>query len=144
MIRAGASILAATVGALAGSPAAACSMDMRPVHERIERIKTDPDVRLVKGAFHFEQVRGEPVNNPDLPGWLQNAEILGKVETRRGTAFETVHAAPDESTTCYVGTYFKPISDASGIFYLSRRKTDGRYELLHWEAENLPAKAQKP
>lgn len=51
MIRAGVSIVAATLGALAGSPAAACSIDMRPVREGIERIKADPDVRLVEGAI---------------------------------------------------------------------------------------------
>ena len=127
--------------ALAATGAAACSMDMRPVRERVEQIKADPGVRLVKGVFHFEEIRGEPMNDPDYPGWLLDAVILGKVETLRGTAFETSHAAPDESTTCYVGTYFKPGGDASGIFYLSRRKKDGRYELLHWEGEYLPVRA---
>lgn len=116
-------------------------MDMRPVRERIEEVKADPEVRLVKGIFHLEEVRGKPMNDPDYPGWLLDAVVLGKVETLRGTAFETSHAAPDQTTTCYVGTYFKPEGDASGTFYLSRRKANGRYELLHWEGEYLPVKA---
>jgi hypothetical protein len=141
MLRRALCLILSLPAALAATGAVACSMDMRPVRERVEKIKADPDVRLVKGVFHFEEVRGEPMNDPDHPGWLLDAVILGKVETLRGTAFETAHAAPDESTTCYVGTYFKPVTEASGTFYLSRRKTDGRYELLHWDGEYLPVRS---
>ena len=129
---------AAGVVVWAAIPAHACSFDMRPVRERVEMIKSDPEVRRVKGVFRWEEVRGEPMDDPKYPGWLRDAKILGRVETLGGSRFETVHPAPDQMTTCYVGAYFKPETDASGIFYISRKKTDGRYELLHWEAADTP------
>ncbi len=71
--------------------AAACSMDMRPVHERVERIKTDPDVRLVKGVSPF---RGSARRTGERPGPSGLAAECGDFGKGRDAQGDSVRDAP--------------------------------------------------
>lgn len=123
---------------LTSAPAAACSIDIRPLRERVEQIRSDRELLRLRGTFHLLEVQGEPINDPERPGWLRNARILGTVVTEDGRRFETAHSAPNsllfEELPCLEITYFLPTRDSRGIFYLSRTRPEGRHQLLHQDA----------
>jgi len=127
----------AIMSGLMPNMASACSMDLQAVKNRIEYIKVAPEVRRVRGVFKWTEIRGKRFIGDDGNEWIANAVIIGRLETKRGTNWLTFHDAPDDSTTCRYGSYFKPETDALGVFYISKRRNkDGRYELLHWESGN--------
>jgi hypothetical protein len=121
------------------SPAAACSLDMRPTWDRIERIRQDRALIRVTGVYRLEEVRGQPLNDPERPGWVRNGVMIGRVELTDGRVFRTIHAAPnmllEEELTCIAVTYQLPRGDTSpAIFYIARQWRDGRQELMHMDA----------
>lgn len=120
-------------------PAAACSLDMRPTWDRIERIRQDRDLIRVTGVYRLEEVRGEPLGDPERPGWVRNGVMIGRVELNDGRVFRTFHAAPnqllEEELTCLEVTYQLPRGNTTrAIFYIARRWRDGRQELMHMDA----------
>jgi hypothetical protein len=124
---------------LPASPAAACSLDLRPTRDRIESIRQDRDLIRVTGVYRLDEVRGEPLNDPERPGWLRNATLIGRVELADGRVFRTFHAAPNElleqELTCISVTYQLPRGNSErAIFYIARRWRDGRQELMHMDA----------
>lgn len=130
MIPKGALMLAAGLAATFASPAAACSFSWAPGHSPDE-IKARDDVRLVKGIFRFEVGRGDVRED----GMLDRGTIYGHLETERGTGWKTVQPFDQFSVDC--AAYLRPTADAKGSFWISRRKTGGRYELLLWEGTYL-------
>lgn len=107
-----------------------------------EEIKRRADVRKVRGVWRRTSLEGRPFTDEEGQEWITNARFLGRIETRRGTGWDTEHPAPDHSTTCFVGAYFKPEFDAAGTFWISRRASGGRYRILLWEGEYVPPAAQ--
>lgn len=121
------------------SPAAACSLDMRPTWDRIERIRQDRDLIRVTGVYRLEEVQGEPLGDPERPGWIRNGVMLGRVELADGRVFRTFHPAPnillEQELTCISVIYQLPRGDSErAIFYIARRSRDGRQELMHMDA----------
>ena len=104
-----------------------------------EEIKKRYDVREVRGVFRLSELTGHRFTDEDGSEWIENAVFEGTIEPRRGKPWRTYHPAPDMRTTCYVGSYFKPTADAEGTFWISRKKVDGRYQILLWEGEYIPA-----
>jgi hypothetical protein len=132
------SALAMVALAAPAATALACSMDWSPIRQRVYEIRRDPELIRVRGTFVLEEVRGEPLNDPQRPGWLRDARIIGHIVTRTGRIYPTVHPARndllEEEITCFVGTYMLPQADGPGIFYLRRDQQDGRHEILHMDA----------
>lgn len=104
-----------------------------------DEIKTRYDVREVRGTFRLAELTGRRFTDEEGVQWIQNGIYEGTIEPRRGKPWRTFHPAPDMRTTCYAGTYFKPTADARGTFWISRKKVDGRYQILLWEGEYIPA-----
>jgi hypothetical protein len=122
-----------------GSAAVACSLDMRPTWERVNSIRQDRELIRVRGVYRLEEVRGEPLNDPERPGWVRNGVMIGRVALADGRMFRTHHAAPntalEEELTCVAITYQLPRGNTNrAIFYISRRQRDGRQELVHMDA----------
>ena len=132
MMRPGPSVAAVCLAVLAGqAPAHACSFSWKPGYSPRE-IKLRTDVRLVRGIFHVVDVQGTVT--PD--GELDTGTIYGRLDTKRGTGWDTVQNYSHFSVEC--GAYRKPTAEAKGIFWIERRQTDGRYAMLLWEGEYLP------
>lgn len=132
------SVLAMLATAFPAAPALACSMDWSPLRQRVYEIRRDPELIRVRGNFVWEEVRGEPLNDPERAGWLRDAKIIGRVVTRTGRIYPTIHPARndllEEEITCFIGTYMLPQADGPGIFYLRRDQKNGRHEILHMDA----------
>lgn len=129
----------AFLAAWSASPAVACTLDMRPTWDRIESIRHDRELIRVTGVYRLEGVQGEPLNDPERPGWVRNGVMLGRVELADGRVFRTFHAAPNElleqELTCISVTYQLPRGNTTrAIFYIARRWRDGRQELMHMDA----------
>jgi hypothetical protein len=94
---------------------------------------------MIRGTFRVEEFVGEPLGeDPELGPIYRDAHFLGHIKSQSGTDWSTIHEAPVATTlTCY--RYLKPTHDASGTFWISRRREDGRFELLLWEGEYLQA-----
>lgn len=122
---------AAWLSLIAASPAAACSFSWKPGWSPDE-IKAREDVRMVRGTFHVVGTEGDA--NAD--GMLENGWIYGRLQTRRGTGWDTVQDYSLFAVEC--AAYRKPTSDARGVFWIERQRTDGRYKLLLWEGDYLP------
>ncbi|MEP0191230.1 MAG: hypothetical protein ABJP70_11460 [Erythrobacter sp.] len=131
MIRAFA-LAAATAGLVLSTPATACSFSWSPGYSPDE-IKERANVRRVKGRFVAQDMTGSADEN----GELYEGKIFGRLETLRGTGWDTWQEFHRISLDC--GAYLKPLADAQGTFWISRRKKDGRYQILLWEGEYLPA-----
>lgn len=134
-MRVGISMLAVLVTIAPATPAAACSMDWGPIRQRVYEIRRDPELIRVRGTFVLEEVRGEPLNDPERPGWLRDAQIVGHIVTRTGRIYQTIHPARnmllEEEFTCLVGTYLLPEGNGPGIFYIQRDQQNGRHPILH-------------
>jgi len=123
--------VAASLAILAAArPAYACSFSWAPGSSPAD-IRARSDVRMVRGTFRVGEARGEVGDD----GVLVSGWIYGRIETRRGTHWNTVQPYHQFLVEC--AAYPRPTADANGIFWIKRRGTDGRYELLLWEGEYL-------
>jgi hypothetical protein len=123
--------VAACLAMLAAAPLAhACSFSWGPGSSPAE-IRVRDDVRMVRGTFRFGEARGEVGED----GVLVSGWIYGRIETRRGTHWNTIQPYHQFLVEC--AAYPRPAADANGIFWIKRHGTDGRYELLLWEGEYL-------
>ena len=126
--------------ASAATPAFACSWSYergRSPDEIKEAGRND--VRRIEGTFHFEQMHGEPILEGEMAGGFRNPEVVGYIE--RGTGrWETIHfpSRSFEDGSCLFPAT-GPEGDASGTFWISRRREGGRFRILAWEGEYLPA-----
>ena len=120
---------------VAASSAQACNFSWKKGWSPDE-IKQREDVRKVVGTFRIMEISGEHFTDAEGKEWIRNARYVGRLETARGTGWDTAHPLRIEDLTCVY--YFKPEADAEGTFWISRRKVDGRYEILLWEGTYLP------
>lgn len=132
MTSAPALIVAACFALLAVPHAHACSFSWKPGYSPDE-IKAREDVRMVKGEFHFEGGWGEL--RPD--GSLDRGVLRGRIETLRGTGWDTEQPYDQFAADC--GAFLGPVADGQGVFWIERRKKNGRYQMLLWEGAHLPA-----
>ncbi|MXO90050.1 hypothetical protein [Pontixanthobacter aquaemixtae] len=94
-----------------------------------EEIKQREDVRKVTGTIEIGELQGSADEN----GELWEGTIFSRITTLRGTGWETWQNFHRVSLDC--GAYRKPLANGRGIFWISRQKIDGRYEILLWEGE---------
>jgi hypothetical protein len=118
------------------APAQACSFSWKKGWSPKE-IKRRSDVRKVTGVFRLKELKGERRTDSEGTEYVINGEFVGTLESNGGVVRNTIHEAPDDTTTCRYGSYFKPEADAKGTFWISRTKKDGRYPILLWEGEYL-------
>jgi hypothetical protein len=133
VIRSAALLLALAAVAAPGA-AEACTFSWKRGFSP-EEIKRRPDVREVKGTWRMSALEGERFTDDEGQEWVRGGRFTGRIETTRGTRWSTWHRPPDMTTTCYIGSYFKPEADAKGTFWIARRKVGGRFEILLWEGE---------
>lgn len=133
-IRRAAVLLALGLAVLAPPPAHACTFAWKRGWSP-EEIKQRPDVRMVEGTWAMQTLEGDRTVDEEGQHLVINGRFLGRITAKRGTRWSTWHRAPDHTTTCYVGSYFKPEADAKGTFWIARRKVGGRFEILLWEGE---------
>lgn len=119
----------------------ACSFTWAPGWSPDE-IKERTDVRKVRGTYRLLEIAGERFINDDGEEWVRDATYLGRLDTARGTGWDVAHEPRIPDLTCIY--YFKPEADATGTFWISRRKEDGRYRLLLWEGDYISAKPGDP
>lgn len=131
-------LVLAVPSAVVSTPAYGCSFSWKKGWAP-EEIKRRADVRKLEGVFRLEEVLGERHTDEDGTEWIWNAEIVGSIESKGGQIWNTIHDAPDDTTTCRYGSYFKPESDAKGAFWITRSKKSGRYRILLWEGDYLRA-----
>ena len=131
-------VLGLCLAAMSPQGASACTLEWLPGYSP-EEIKERSDVRMIQGTFRVEEFVGEPLgDDPELGPIFRDARFLGHIESRSGGEWSTIHDAPEATTlTCY--RYLKPTNDASGTFWISRRREGGRFELLLWEGEYVQA-----
>ena len=103
-----------------------------------EEIKQRADVRKVRATYKMLQVAGKTGTDENGETIVYNAEFRGRLETLRGTGWDTYHEPPMYDLTCQIGNYHKPETDATGTFWISRKKKNGRYRILLWEGDYLP------
>jgi hypothetical protein len=131
-------ILFAITAAVAVSPADACSWSYERGYSP-EEIKDRTDVRPISGIFRFEEIRGEPVLDGEGQASLLNPEVIGHIERGSGR-WNTVHFPTrgfGDGGCTFPAT--GPEANASGTFWITRRRKGGRYRILLWEGEHLPA-----
>jgi len=133
----GAAILIALTMAASPPAAHACSFSWKRGWSPDE-IKQREDVRAVQGTWRMGALEGERFTDEEGQEWVRDGRFVGRIEEEHGVRWSTWHLAPDERTTCSAGTYFNPMADAKGTFWIARRKVDGRFEILLWEGEYLP------
>ncbi len=104
----------------------ACSVGKRPANTAAERIEGRSDLRRVTGEFRIERI--EPSNDYHRP-----SRVIGHVTTRRGSSFAVAYLYNEIWVDCLI--YYLPRADASGVFYLSRRRRDAMHELVDWSGE---------
>lgn len=120
------------------APAAqACSLTWAPGWSPDE-IKERADVRKVRGTYRLVEIAGERFTNDNGEEWVRDAKYLGQLNTLRGTGWDVIHEPRIPDLTCIY--YFKPEADATGTFWISRSKVDGRYRLMLWEGDYISAK----
>jgi hypothetical protein len=126
----------ALVAAVAPLPAAACSFSWRRGNSPAE-IREHPGIRQVTGTFHFIQPQGEdqPIAT-DARGMA-----LGRIDSARGRYWNTFQYPPNEiSIEC--GAYIAPAGNgATGTFWISRERRNGRYRLWMFEGHYPPRPA---
>ena len=120
------------IGLVSASPATACSFSWNPGWSP-EEIKERKDLRKVTGRFEVVEIDGVG----DAKGALEKGTIYGRLTTLRGTGWETWQPFDRISLDC--GAYRRPMAAGEGTFWISRRKVDGRYQILLWEGTYLPA-----
>ena len=103
-----------------------------------EEIPERADVRKVRGTYRMLQIAGKPGTDENGEPVVYNAEFRGRLETLRGTGWDTLHEPPMHDLTCQIGNYHKPETDAKGTFWISRRPENGRYRILLWKGDYLP------
>lgn len=131
MMRFGPLAVATCLAVLVGQPPAyGCSFSWQPGYSP-EEIKVREDVRMVRGVFRV----GDAFGQVDDEGGLVSGTISGRLETRRGTGWDTTQYYDQLSVEC--GAYHKPTADARGVFWIERQRKDGRYAILLWEGEYL-------
>lgn len=96
-----------------------------------EEIRERKDLRKVIGTFEIINWDGQADEN----GELSTGKIYSRLSTKRGTGWYTWQEFSRISLDC--GAYLKPLNNARGTFYISRRKIDGRYEILLWDGEYI-------
>lgn len=123
--------LAAAAAMMATSPALACSFSWGSGQSPGE-IRKRADVRKIEGVFRYGSGQGVL----DEQGELYRGRITGRVEARTGRVWNTIQLFDQLLVEC--AAYHKPVADARGTFWISRHKSDGRYNMLLWEGEYLP------
>jgi len=131
LTRLGPSLLAAS---LAASPALACSVANPPSNSLHKRIAGRTDLQRVSGTLRIESVT--PVQGKE------RSLIHGTVTRANGRAYPVAY--PYAAFWVYCAIYYLPQGEASGAFYLSRGKRDGRYELIDWSGQYIAGKALRP
>lgn len=121
------------LGVVAHQPVSACTFQWQKGWSP-EEIKQRDDIRRVIGTFEVQDITG----SADEDGGLYEGTIYGRLETLRGTGWDTWQDYHRISVDC--GANVKPLGYAKGTFWITRKKKDGRYQLLLWEGEYLPAK----
>ena len=116
------------------APAAACSISFTQPRDPAVRY-AGTDVRRVIGTWRIERIE-------QAPGRTQPARIYGRLTTRRGTGFDVVQPWYGILVEC--SAYDLPQGDADGLFYLTRRSTDGRYWMLGWRGRHIPGTGLRP
>ncbi|HTU12927.1 MAG TPA: hypothetical protein VMG08_18705 [Allosphingosinicella sp.] len=114
--------------ALQPATAGACSFSWRRGNSPDE-IRANPNMRPVRGTFHFIQPRGE--NSPiaaNAEGWL-----YGRIDGARGRYWNTIQS-PMYEIAVECGAYTAPTGNGTtGIFWISRARRDRRYRVMLWE-----------
>ena len=114
--------------AFAPDPALSCSVTFTEPRDPAVRY-AGTSVRRLVGTYRMEGVA--------VPGGLSTPALIhGRLMTRRGRIFPVVQEYREQLVDCAV--YDLPTGDAKGLFYLSRRKRDGRYRLLGWRGTHIP------
>ncbi len=126
-------LVIASAGMVLAAPASACTFTWQKGWSP-EEIKKRGDIRRVTGTFEVQDRSG----SGDEYGDLYEGTIYGRLSTLRGTGWDTWQEFHRISLDC--GAYEKPLADAQGTFWISRKKKDGRYQIYLWEGEYLPAK----
>ena len=116
-------------------PAQACSFSWKPGHSPKE-IKHRSDVRRIEGTFRVLDMKG----TVDGDGQLFEGTIHGRVETKRGKRFDTIQDYSQFVMEC--GADRRPVSDGTGIFWISRTKQNGTYKMRLWEGQYSQAQNQ--
>lgn len=124
-------LLLALVGAaiLAPLPAEACSVSRTLAGTAEERVAGRTDLRPVKGTLRLDSIQWHNSHYDGKP-----SRVFGRVTTQRRT-WLVVYSFDQLWVDCLI--YYLPTHDASGTFYVSRRKRDGYYELVDWSGEYI-------
>lgn len=116
-------------GLLALQPLAAeaCSFSWQRGHSPAE-IRANPDMRQVRGTFHFIEVPGGNGRiAANAQGWL-----YGRIDVAGGHRWDTIQA-PMHEISIECGSYIAPTANGlTGRFWISRERRNGRYRLMLW------------
>lgn len=107
---------------LATVPARACSVGNPPAPTAAERIAGRTDIRAVRGTLGLQVVGSGGQGEPQ--------RVLAYISTESGKGIEVAYLYDPIWVICEI--YYLPQADATGTFYLSRTRRDGRYELIDW------------
>lgn len=127
----GSALLAA---AIAASPAMACSVANPPANTVAKRIAGRTDLQRVGGTFRIASVT-------PVPG-QERSIVRGTITRENGRSYPVAY--PFVTIWVYCSIYYLPQGEASGTFYLSRRKREGRYELIDWSGRYIGGKTLLP
>lgn len=115
--------------ALQAVPVQSCSKADPQAPTAAERIASRTDLRAVSGTFGLQAVEGSQPGKPQ--------RVLAYISTEPGKGIEVAYLFDPLQVAC--GNYHLPQGDATGTFYLSRTRRDGRYELIEWSGEYVKA-----
>lgn len=116
------------LGALfTAQPLWACSMSSTPSEAR-KIILSEAGLKRVKGTFRVDE-------SVEPAGYGEPFLIRGTITTKRGTERKVWLHYMDVWVQC--GVQFAPSADASGVFWISRKKTEQRREIRMWEGQYL-------
>ncbi len=108
---------------------AACSMSGTPLEARQE-IREDSSLRRLEGNFFVEGEIEWPASYGDP------AIINGRIESKSGRSYPVQLEYLELLVPC--GLQPTPPKNASGTFWITRKKRDGRYKMQLWVGEYLP------
>jgi len=117
--------------AASAAPAAACSFSWREGHSPAD-VRMRTDVRVVTGTFRNVRARGYA----DEGGRFEQGVIEGEVIDRAGRIWPTSHPYDSFSADC--GAIRTPTHAGTGRYWISRRRTDNRYQMMLWNGRYLP------
>jgi hypothetical protein len=114
---------------LSAAPAEACSFSWRRGNSPAE-IRENPALRTVSGTFRF-------IQNPENGHIVTDARgyAYGRIDSTRGRPryWNTVQL-PLYEISIECGAYTAPTGNgATGTFWISRQRRNGRYRLMLWE-----------